>query len=165
MIGISRDGIFKSRNCLWSHGTRITSRLCLRAGCQIFIQHFDQAEQSLSSKFSLRVRFILDSCYQCRQLILRWKDLPDRMRQVIQERSDRLSGAVRDAPPTRLQGCCPSRLELELERHQRLLGTRTIEFDDHVFQQGEYVSIREHDGRTRTFKVGSVTPLRITSPS
>ncbi|MCH7726459.1 MAG: hypothetical protein IH991_08285 [Planctomycetes bacterium] len=32
-----------------------------------------------------------------RQLILRWNDLPDRMRQVIQERSDHLSGAVRDA--------------------------------------------------------------------
>ncbi len=38
-------------------------------------------------------------------------------------------------------------------------------FDDHVFQQGEYVSIREHDGRMRTFKVASVTPLQITSPS
>jgi len=38
-------------------------------------------------------------------------------------------------------------------------------FDDHVFRQGEYVSIREHGGRMRTFKVVSVTPLRITSPS
>jgi len=38
-------------------------------------------------------------------------------------------------------------------------------FDDHVFQRGEYVSIREHDGRMRTFKVVSVTPLRITGPS
>ena len=32
-------------------------------------------------------------------------------------------------------------------------------FDDHVFQQGEYVSIREHGGMMRTFKVVSGTPL------
>ena len=38
-------------------------------------------------------------------------------------------------------------------------------FDDHVFQQREYASIREHDGRMRTFKVVSVTPLGITSPA
>lgn len=29
-------------------------------------------------------------------------------------------------------------------------------FDSHVFKEGEYVSIREHDGSLRTFKVVSV---------
>jgi len=29
-------------------------------------------------------------------------------------------------------------------------------FDSHVFKPGEYVSIREHDGRLRTFKVDAV---------
>ena len=29
-------------------------------------------------------------------------------------------------------------------------------FDSHVFKPGEYVSIREHDGRLRTFKVAAV---------
>lgn len=29
-------------------------------------------------------------------------------------------------------------------------------FDDHRFKEGEYVSIREHDGVLRTFKVASV---------
>ena len=29
-------------------------------------------------------------------------------------------------------------------------------FDQHVFKPGEYVSIREHDGVTRTFKVAAV---------
>lgn len=29
-------------------------------------------------------------------------------------------------------------------------------FDSHAFKPGEYVSIREHDGRMRTFKVASV---------
>jgi len=31
-------------------------------------------------------------------------------------------------------------------------------FDSHVFKPGEYVSIREHDGRMRTFKVAAVEP-------
>ena len=29
-------------------------------------------------------------------------------------------------------------------------------FDQHVFKPGEYVSIKEHDGETRTFKVVAV---------
>lgn len=33
-----------------------------------------------------------------------------------------------------------------------------FKFDSHVFRQGEYVSIREHDGRLRTFKVVTVRP-------
>lgn len=32
-------------------------------------------------------------------------------------------------------------------------------FDQHVFKPGEYVSIREHDGELRTFKVMSVVEL------
>ena len=32
-------------------------------------------------------------------------------------------------------------------------------FDSHRFAPGEYVSIREHDGVTRTFRVESVKPL------
>lgn len=32
-------------------------------------------------------------------------------------------------------------------------------FDSHVFRPGEYVSIREHDGELRTFKVMSVVEL------
>ncbi len=38
-------------------------------------------------------------------------------------------------------------------------------FDSHVFKPGEYVSIREHDGRLRTFKVTAVEPLRTANPS
>ena len=33
-------------------------------------------------------------------------------------------------------------------------------FDSHVFLPGEYVSIREHDGELRTFKVDQVTDHR-----
>lgn len=33
-------------------------------------------------------------------------------------------------------------------------------FDSHAFKEGEYVSIREHDGELRTFKVASVRPTR-----
>ena len=33
-------------------------------------------------------------------------------------------------------------------------------FDSHVFREGEYVSIREQDGRLRTFKVVTVRPAR-----
>lgn len=32
-------------------------------------------------------------------------------------------------------------------------------FDSHVFEPGEYVSIREHDGTLRTFLVAAVSPL------
>ena len=35
-----------------------------------------------------------------------------------------------------------------------------FKFDNHLFRQGEYVSIREHDGEMRTFKVASVEPLQ-----
>ena len=35
-----------------------------------------------------------------------------------------------------------------------------FKFDSHVFKPGEYVSIREHDGRLRTFKVAAIEPLR-----
>ena len=34
-------------------------------------------------------------------------------------------------------------------------------FDSHVFAEGEYVSIREHDGRLRTFRVTGVRPARM----
>ena len=40
-----------------------------------------------------------------------------------------------------------------------------FKFDSHVFKPGEYVSIREHDGRMRTFKVAAVDPLRAASPA
>ena len=33
-------------------------------------------------------------------------------------------------------------------------------FDRHVFRQGEYVSITEHDGVQRTFRIASVQPAR-----
>ena len=33
-------------------------------------------------------------------------------------------------------------------------------FDSHAFREGEYVSIREHDGQLRTFKVASVRIAR-----
>ncbi|ODR97637.1 hypothetical protein AUC69_11035 [Methyloceanibacter superfactus] len=33
-------------------------------------------------------------------------------------------------------------------------------FGDHVFRQGEYVSIKEHDDQMRTFKVVMVQPLQ-----
>jgi hypothetical protein len=33
-------------------------------------------------------------------------------------------------------------------------------FDHHVFRQGEYVSITEHDGVQRTFRIASVQPAR-----
>lgn len=36
-----------------------------------------------------------------------------------------------------------------------------IKFDDHIFKTGEYVSVVEQDGRTRTFKVASVRPASI----
>jgi len=32
-------------------------------------------------------------------------------------------------------------------------------FDSHLFKEGEYISIREHDGAMRTFKVVSVKPV------
>jgi len=32
-------------------------------------------------------------------------------------------------------------------------------FDSHAFLEGEYVSIREHDGQLRTFKVARVRPI------
>lgn len=32
-------------------------------------------------------------------------------------------------------------------------------FDDHVFRRDEYVSIREHDGTMRTFRVARVRPI------
>lgn len=32
-------------------------------------------------------------------------------------------------------------------------------FSDHVFRAGEYVSVREHDGEMRTFRVVLVQPL------
>ena len=32
-------------------------------------------------------------------------------------------------------------------------------FESHVFAEGEYVSIREHDGELRTFRIGAVVPL------
>jgi hypothetical protein len=32
-------------------------------------------------------------------------------------------------------------------------------FNQHVFKEGEYVSIKEHDDVVRTFKVANVTPL------
>lgn len=32
-------------------------------------------------------------------------------------------------------------------------------FGEHRFVEGEYVSIREHDGKERTFRVASVTPV------
>lgn len=38
-------------------------------------------------------------------------------------------------------------------------------FDSHAFKEGEYVSIREHDGNLRTFRVVAVrpcAPLRVT---
>ena len=35
---------------------------------------------------------------------------------------------------------------------------RGFRFDSHCFKPGEYVSIREHDGETRTFRVESVKP-------
>jgi len=34
-------------------------------------------------------------------------------------------------------------------------------FDRHVFRQGEYVSITEHDGMQRTFRVASVQPAAV----
>ena len=34
-----------------------------------------------------------------------------------------------------------------------------FKFDKHVFVEGEYVSITEHDGRMRTFRVASVHDL------
>lgn len=34
-----------------------------------------------------------------------------------------------------------------------------FKFDSHVFRPGEYVSIREQDGRMRTFRVASVQEL------
>lgn len=34
-----------------------------------------------------------------------------------------------------------------------------FKFDKHVFKPGEYVSVREHDGKMRTFRVTSVTDL------
>ena len=33
-----------------------------------------------------------------------------------------------------------------------------FKFDQHVFKQGEYVSLREQDGSLRTFRVVSVKP-------
>ena len=33
-----------------------------------------------------------------------------------------------------------------------------FKFDRHVFKEGEYVAITEHDGKTRPFKVVSVQP-------
>ena len=38
-------------------------------------------------------------------------------------------------------------------------------FDSHVFKPGEYVSIREHDGRMRTFKVAAVEAWAASSRS
>ncbi len=32
-------------------------------------------------------------------------------------------------------------------------------FESHIFAPGEYVSIREHDGELRTFRIASVVPL------
>jgi len=34
-------------------------------------------------------------------------------------------------------------------------------FDSHLFKPGEYVSIREQDGSTRTFRVASVRPVAV----
>ena len=36
-------------------------------------------------------------------------------------------------------------------------------FDSHLFRPGEYVSIREQDGKTRTFRVQDVSPVRAES--
>jgi hypothetical protein len=40
-----------------------------------------------------------------------------------------------------------------------------FKFDSHAFKPGEYVSIREHDGRLRTFRVMAVDPYRGGTPS
>lgn len=40
-----------------------------------------------------------------------------------------------------------------------------FKFDSHVFAPGEYVSIREHDGQLRTFRVASVKPFFTTARS
>jgi hypothetical protein len=37
-----------------------------------------------------------------------------------------------------------------------------FKFDRHVFRVGEYVTITEHDGVARTFKVTSLRPARVT---
>ena len=37
-------------------------------------------------------------------------------------------------------------------------------FDKHAFRPGEYVSITEHDGVTRPFRVVEVKPLSVVSP-
>ncbi len=37
-------------------------------------------------------------------------------------------------------------------------------FDSHAFKEGEYVSIREHDGTLRTFKVAWVKPVCAARP-
>lgn len=34
-----------------------------------------------------------------------------------------------------------------------------FKFDRHVFKEGDYVSVTEHDGVTRPFKIASVTPF------
>lgn len=34
-----------------------------------------------------------------------------------------------------------------------------FKFDKHVFKPGEYVSVKEHDGQMRTFRVASVVDL------
>ncbi|MEQ1868227.1 MAG: hypothetical protein ABL996_26725, partial [Micropepsaceae bacterium] len=36
---------------------------------------------------------------------------------------------------------------------------RVFKLDRHIIRQGEYLSITEHDGVTRTFKIASVHPL------
>lgn len=36
-----------------------------------------------------------------------------------------------------------------------------FKFDSHVFKQGEYVSIKEHDGTLKTFRVASTAPLAV----
>lgn len=40
-----------------------------------------------------------------------------------------------------------------------------FKFDSHVFKPGEYVSIREHDGRMRTFKVAAINPVQSAAAS
>ena len=38
-------------------------------------------------------------------------------------------------------------------------------FESHVFREGEYVSVREHDGKMRTFRVVTVRPACAASPT
>ena len=88
---------------------------------------------------------------------------------------DKIKGKPRKKPA---QTICALRHQEEAARKARLKLERETEkaakaahkkidaddepgfkFDKHVFKPGEYVSVREHDGKMRTFRVVSVTDL------